>query len=60
MDAYGQMRWKGNMMSIDEIGMELCELISEADVDCEDCPFTDKCSRGSNGAVNWLRGKLEE
>ena len=42
-----------------DVAKEICDLISEK-VDCEECPFTDRCSRGHNGVMDFLNEEVSE
>ena len=37
----------------------MCGQIS-AKVECDDCPFTDRCKRGTNGVYAYLMEEVEE
>ena len=43
-----------------DIAKEICDLISEKIEDCEECPFTDRCSRGHNGVMDFLMEEVSE
>lgn len=36
-----------------KIAKELCDKITEK-MDCDDCPFTDNCSKGHNGIMHYF------
>lgn len=46
-------------MDVDDVATVLCEAISDK-VNCDDCPFTDRCSFGHNGVLDWLTEEVEE
>ena len=42
-----------------DVAKEICDLISEK-VDCEECPFTERCSRGHSGVLNYLMEEVQD
>lgn len=37
----------------------MCDQIS-AKVECDDCPFTDRCGRGHNGVLDYLMEEVQD
>ena len=47
-------------MDIKDVATELCAAISDHIDDCEQCPFTDRCSCGRNGVLDYLMEEVEQ
>ena len=41
-----------------EIARHICDTISDK-VDCNDCPFTDRCYSGHNGVLDYLTEEVQ-
>ena len=42
-----------------DVAMEICDAIS-GKMECEECPFTDRCFRGHNGVYDFLMDEVSE
>lgn len=54
---------KIKQMTAEELGRYLCDKMDDLlnmrkEYVCDICPWTDKCKRGSNGAVGWLKEEV--
>jgi len=47
-------------MDIKDVATELCVAISDHIEDCKQCPFTDRCGREHNGALDYLTEEVQE
>ena len=47
-------------LTAEEMAEELCEFISQLDVECKKCPANEYCHRGHNGMKDWLMTEAEE
>ena len=56
MKRYELLREKDKVFYL---SIKLCEKIAEK-IDCKDCPFTDRCSRGHNGVMDFLNEEVSE
>lgn len=46
---------KGKSFTLQEIGKILCDGVVLAGCSCDECPFTDHCSIGHNGAEEFFK-----
>ena len=42
-----------------DLSIEICNKISEK-IECENCPFTERCKRGHNGVFDYLMEEVSE
>ena len=45
-------------MDVEDVATVLCDDISDK-VNCNDCPFTDRCRFGHNGVLDYLMEEVE-
>ena len=51
--------FKNKGLTLEEVGRILCLGVQLAGCSCDDCPFTDHCKLGQNGAVEFLKKEFK-
>lgn len=46
-------------LTVEEMADELCEFVSQLDVECEKCPAYKYCYKGHNGMKHWMMSEEE-
>lgn len=46
-------------LTVEEMADELCEFVSQLDVECEKCPAYKYCYKGHKGMKHWLMTEEE-